>query len=74
MPSQRLVDEGVVGRKEFRDGAILPQHMLKERLGLSAESSSQGRIEAGKEFFIWGNDVEGAQLHPLSGEVIDQGP
>ena len=23
MPSQRLVDEGVVGRKEFRDGTIL---------------------------------------------------
>ncbi len=73
VPGQPLVQEGELAVEELEDAAILPHDGGDEHLGLAPHRRPQVVIEIRKLLAVGRGRLEGADLQPLSGEVLAQG-
>ncbi len=72
MPGQPLVGEGIVRVNEFQDAAILAQNGTEKHLRLPPHRLAQILVEVRKLFRVRHDQVQIAELQPLTGEVFNQ--
>ncbi len=71
VPREPLVDEGVVGRQQVDDAAVLLHDAGEEQLGLAPQRLPQVVVEIGERRRIRPGAGEVPQIEPLPREVLD---
>src|SRR4029079_5978561 len=69
---ETLVDEGVVGRQQVEDVAVLAHDAVEEELRFALKRFAQRVVEVGELVMVRRDRLEVAQVQPLPGKVADE--